>query len=373
MAYHRTPGHRPDRRAFSAPVAAVAAALLIAAGCRLSHVPSGPAAPTRVVMGYYASWTRAGFDHTQVAFGNLTHIAHAFVWPDPSGNLVVPARFVYPELNAAAHASGVKMILSLGGSDHSAGFPGMTAASANRARFIGQVVDFCAANDYDGIDVNWEYVSNAEERESFVLFIEALGAALKSRTPPLLLTVAAPANNYWARWIDFERLLDDLDLIGLMTYDYHGAWSGHSGHNAPLYAWDGDRCGSVDGTLAYARGRRIPPGKLLVGIPFFGCSFDCGGFGEPFETSRHLSYSEIMGLPATEWALGWDANGRVPFLRRLDGTAIISFDDMRSASLKCQYVKDHQAAGVMIWELSQDARSGSPELLEVIGRSFGVR
>jgi GH18 family chitinase len=46
---------------------------------------------------------------------------------------------------------------------------------------------------------------------------------------------------------------------------------------------------------------------------------------------------------------------------------------MRSVSLKCQYVKDNQAAGVIIWELSQDYRQGKPELLEVVGKAFGAR
>ena len=60
-------------------------------------------------------------------------------------------------------------------------------------------------------------------------------------------------------------------------------------------------------------------------------------------------------------------------MRRPDGTKIISFDNMSSISLKCQYVKDKSSAGVIIWELSQDHRGATSELLEVVGKSFGVR
>ena len=94
-------------------------------------------------MGYYRTSSKAELDHTRIAYEYLTHIAHAFAWPDASGNLVVPAGFLYPELNAAAHASDVKMILSLGGWGNCAGFPGMASTAANRTRFIGQLVDFC--------------------------------------------------------------------------------------------------------------------------------------------------------------------------------------------------------------------------------------
>lgn len=363
-------------RAFPHPAlagAVLAAALLGTASCEIAHLPPSPSKPNRIVMGYYASWKAAGFDRTKIAYRYLTHIAHAFAWPDSAGNLVVPPGFLDPALNKAAHANGVKMILSLGGWGNCAGFPGMSSTAANRARFAGQAVDFCKANAYDGVDIDWEFVSSDEEKANFGLFIEALRAALKAQTPALLLTMAAPADRYHGRWIDFERLAEDFDFIGFMTYDYHGDWSDHSGHNAPLYAAGGDACGSLNETFTYARGRQVPSDKLAVGIPFFGRSFDCGDLGRPFTTSEGWSYADIAALSLTEWTRVWDAAARVPYLRRQDGGMIISYDDLISVGLKCQFVKDKAAAGVIVWELSGDDRSGNPELLEVIGKSFGAR
>jgi chitinase len=357
----------------SIPVLVAASLAFALASCDVFQVPPEPSKPNKVVMGYYASWKAAELDHTMIAYRHLTHIAHAFAWPDPSGNLVVPPRFLYPELNAAAHTAGVKMILSLGGWGNCAGFPGMSATAETRSRFIGRVLDFCEANGYDGVDIDWEFVANEEEKANFTLLIEALAAALKSRTPPLLLTMAAPYRNFHGRWIDFERLAGDLDYIGFMTYGYHGAWSGHSGPNAPLYPAGGDACGSVDETFAYARSRGVPAEKLLVGLPFFGKSFDCGGWGLPFRASKSLSYADIMALPPADWSRTWDGEALVPYMRRRDGSMVISFDDMSSVGLKCQYVKDKRSAGVIIWELAGDRRSGTSELLEVVGRSFGAR
>ena len=357
-----------------------AVALALASGCGTFPVPpapetaaapaTAPAAPAKVVFGYYAYWTRPKLDHAAIDFRRLTHIAHAFVWPDASGNLVVPPRFLYPELVAAARAAGVRTVLSLGGWGNCAGFPAMAASAETRSRFIGRVLDFCEANGYDGVDVDWEFASNEAEGADLTLFVEALSAALRSRTPPLLLTMAAPARNFHGRWIGFERLIDDLDYIGFMTYGYHGAWSGHSGHNAPLYAAAGDACGSVDETFAYARARGVPPGKILLGLPFFGKTFDCGGWGLPFTTSASLAYADVMALPAAAWDRHWDDGARVPYMRRNDGSAVVSFDDARSLALKCRYVRDRSAAGVMIWELGGDRRS---ELLDVVGRSLDPR
>jgi hypothetical protein len=65
----------------------------------------------------------------------------------------------------------------------------------------------------------------------------------------LILIMAAPADAYYGQWIDFEGLAADFDFIGFMTYDFHGPWSDHSGHNSPLYADAGDTDGSVDETF----------------------------------------------------------------------------------------------------------------------------
>jgi chitinase len=367
-----------SRRPLSRTPAPAAAALLAAllAGAALSacgKAGSGggtPAPLTKVVIGYYPSWNKDSFDHTKVAYANLTHIANAFAWPDADGNLVVPSDYLYPELNADAHAHGVKMIMSLGGWGNAAGFPGMSATPANRSRFIGQVVAFLEANAYDGVDIDWEFVEGTTEEADFVLLVQELSAALKARTPPLLLTMAAPADAYYGQWIDFETLAASFDYIGFMTYDFHGSWSDHSGHNSPLYPDAGDTDGSWDETFQYARQRQVPLAKLLLGVPFYGKSFDCGGLGLPFTTCTDTTYAEAMGFLASGWTRTWDATAQVPWLRRADGGAIVCYDDTESVEAKCDYVKTKETAGVIIWEISQDYRNGASELLAAVGRSF---
>lgn len=364
----------PQRRTFPlfAPSLLFIAAVLLGASCQVSQVPAGPTRPNKVVMGYYRTSNRAKLDHTQITYEYLTHIAHAFAWPDASGNLVVPDGLLYPELNAAAHANGVKMILSLGGWGNCAGFPGMASTAANRSRFIGQLIGFCEAHAYDGVDIDWEFVSNDQEKADFALFVEALGASLKARSPALLLTMAAPDDSYYGRWIDYERLAGDFDFIGFMTYDYHGDWSDHSGHNSPLYTPSWDTCGSLNDTFAYARSRQVPLARLLVGLAFYGRSFDCGAMGQPFTVSQGRDYADVAALPGSSWTRIWDSEAQVPYLRRTDGGMVISYDDPSSIGLKCQYVRDKTSAGVIIWELGDDFRAGASELLEVVGKSFGA-
>ncbi len=98
----------PRRRTLSRAAGAtlgLSLALFVSAACEVAHVPPEPSRPNKIVMGYYRTSNKAVLGHAQIAYGYLTHIAHAFAWPDASGNLVVPAGFLYPELNAAAHAA----------------------------------------------------------------------------------------------------------------------------------------------------------------------------------------------------------------------------------------------------------------------------
>jgi chitinase len=343
---------------------------------------SSPTAPTRasrrpsspklghIVIGYFPSWNRAAFDHTMISYGSLTHVANAFAWPDAEGNLVLPEGFVYPELIRTAHLNGVKVIMSLGGADSGAGFAPMAADSAKRARFIGQVTAFCYAQAYDGVDIDWEFPETPEERTDFTLFAKELSTALRAMKAPRQLTMAVSADAYYGRWIEYEILHPYFDYIGFMTYDFHGPWSDHAGHNAPLYSCDGDECGSWNDSFLYARSRGVPLAKLLLGIPFYGRSFDCNRLYETFQVSNYYPFYEVMALRQYGWPSFWDRCAKVPCLRRRGGGEILSYDDEASVWYKCRYVRDRGAAGVIIWEISLDRWQGKPHLLDVVKNAF---
>jgi chitinase len=329
--------------------------------------------PSKVVMGYYPSWKQAGFDVTKIRWENLTHINHAFTKPDAEGNLVVPPDYVYPELVAAAHARGVKVVMSMGGWGNCDGFAPTAADPARRQKLFGQILDFCKTNGYDGVDIDWEFVSNAEEREDFTAFVKELSARLKAQSPPLLLTAAVPSGGWNGQWIAYEDIAADFDFISFMTYDYHGEWSDHAGHNSPLYSCEGDPCGSVDATFNYALTRKIPREKIVLGIPFYGRSFDAEGLYKRAYRYGSYDYVDIAALKESGWSYNWDFCAQVPYLCSPNGLTILSFDDMRSVYRKCRYVLDKGAAGVIIWEITGDSVNGAPHLLNVIGTAFGAR
>lgn len=326
----------------------------------------------KIVMGYYPGWKKSEFSHSLIDFSGLTHLAHAFTKPDSEGNLVIDPNYLYPELLAAAHAHSVKVVMSIGGWGNCEGFPPTAASPEKRSRFISQIIDFCQSNNYDGVDLDWEFVSSEQESQNFSDLVRELSTALRAMEPPRLLTMAAPSGPYYGKWINFEELHPYFDYIALMTYDYHGAWSDHSGHNSPLYTCQNDPCGSWDDSFSYAVIREIPLEKLLLGIPFFGRSFNTGKLYTPSTQSQYYTYTDIQKLLASGWKYNWDFCSQVPFLLSPSRTTLLSFDDIRSVFRKCRYVLDKGLAGVIIWEVTADRNNGRPELLQTIARTFRV-
>jgi chitinase len=328
---------------------------------------------SKVVIGYYPSWEKDTFDCSKIQYQHLTFLAHAFTKPDSEGNLIVDDDYVYPELVETAHANNVQVIMSIGGWENCEGFPGMASTAANRERFINQVIEFCQTHNYDGVDIDWEYPSNPEEKQNFVYLAKELSTALKEQNPPLLLTMATPAGDFWAKWINFEEVMEYFDYVGCMTYDFHGEWSDHSGHNSPLYTCHYDFCGSIDDSYRYYLSRQVPKEKLLLGVPFYGRSFDCSDLYQRFQKSQYYGYKEILNLINAGWSRIWDDCAKVPYIRNPENTKIISFDDEQSVTLKCRYIKEKEVAGVIIWEISEDYYQGSSLLLEVIGEEFRTK
>ncbi|MCK7483870.1 MAG: hypothetical protein M0C28_47935 [Candidatus Moduliflexus flocculans] len=90
--------------------------------------------------------------------------------------------FLYPALNAAARAAGVKMILSLGGWGNCAGFPGMSATAANRDPVHRASSSTSARPTPTTASTSTGSSSRTTtEKANFTLFIEALAAAFQAR------------------------------------------------------------------------------------------------------------------------------------------------------------------------------------------------
>lgn len=328
-------------------------------------------AADKLVVGYYPDWSRSSLPPSAVPYGSLTHILHAFLVPNSDGSVIGIGSFAYGDLVQAAHAHGVKVLVSLGGWGQSEGFSPLAADTAARHRFVAAMTQFCSSSGYDGVDIDWEYPKNTTDRENFRLLVRELRLSLDALSPRRLISIAAPSTGWSGQWFDVAGMLGDLDWIGMMTYDYYGSWMSKAGPNSALYgSFATNSEGWVDYSATYYLGRGVSQGKLLIGTPLYGWIFAASTMYGPSTGATQASYASIIPKLQQGWTRYWDNEGKVPYMISPAGTQVISYDDSLSVALKCAYVVAKGLGGTIVWALGQDKINTRQYLMEVIGASL---
>lgn len=287
------------------------------------------------------------------------------------------------------------LILSVGGWTFSSAFPAIAADPVRRNRFAANCVAFMKQEGFDGIDIDWEYPKSADTA-NFTELIKAFRAEMQRQGPnprtgaPFLLTIAVSPARYWINFIDVAGIEPHLDWVNVMTYTMHGCWGiNHTGHNAPLYGSAEEPDGfsySGDGGISEWLRRGMPANKLLLGLPYSGKAFQAmtgpgpnpsypGRFapidpamntsgscaqGTWADTKGDLSYWDLVNryVNLNGWTRYWDAEQKVPFLFKDQGSYWISYDDPISIASKAEYARIRNLGGVFVWELSQEKQPG---------------
>jgi chitinase len=324
-----------------------------------------------IVAGYYRSWINLP-SPDKIEFNNLTHIIQAFAYPDTIGSVHYLTGIPNQNLIQAAHMANKKILLSFGGQANSDGFGIMTSDSLYRRNFINNVVSILSINNYDGIDIDWEYPSSFQGKQLTVLVTE-LRQKFDSLNTHWLITLAIPPTSYYGQNFQYENMINYVDWFSIMAYGYHGAFSGHSGPVAPLYQSPLDNDGAVSFSVGYMYyTRKVPQNKLLLGIQFFGLRFTTAGLYKPFSGSvPDLSFADAMDtLQSGGWNYYWDTVSSVPYLQNISNTGLITFDDTMSVRLKIDYSFSKNLGGIMVWALDQDIINDKEPLLETIANTI---
>ena len=326
------------------------------------------------VVGYYPDWVNDDLPAYALDFSILTHVNHAFAWPTATGEIQTYAGMLDIELNVDIHENGGSILLSFGGWGNSDGFSPMTADPVTRQTFVTNLIDLCQYYEYDGVDFDWEHPTTQTETDNYTLLIKEIREAADSTFDNFLVTMAIPATNWSAQHYDLDALTPYVDWFNAMTYDFHGTWTRHAGHNSPLYpSPSNDPDGSCHTSMNYLiQSRGIEPNLVNLGIPFYGKEFNASVInGGSSGGSITYQYNSVLNLIDAGWTYDWDAVARAPYIRNPDKTKLVTFDDPLSVREKCNYAFERGLGGVMMWALGQDVVDGKEVLLEAM-RGFST-
>ncbi|MBN1293977.1 MAG: glycoside hydrolase family 18 protein [Candidatus Latescibacteria bacterium] len=321
----------------------------------------------QIVLGYYPAWVKESYPATAVNFSILTHIIHAFAWPEADGSISLWEGFEYPGLIDEVHKSDRKILVALGGWGNCEGFPPVAADPKIRARFVTNIMEFCAKHGYDGIDLDWEFPANPVERDNLTRLVSNLRVAADKLGKPFLITMAISAGTWSGDHNDYAALKDKIDWFNDMTYDFYGNWTERAGHNSPLYATQE----SVDTSINFLVKRMgVPPDKIIMGLPFYGRTFNTSSLYGLKTGGDGIVYKEIVKKIDDGWQRQWDDVSMVPYLVNPAKNTMIFYDDPESIKIKCNYAREKNLRGVMIWSIGSDYINGRQPLLESIGDSL---
>ena len=353
------------------------AALLLA----LSATPALHAASPRLLAYYEYSdrWNNPTYDAYKIPYRQLTHIVHSNIgpaWP-ADGSLAVPPGFLEPELISRAHAASVKVEICISGNPNL--FVQIDADPQLRATFAQNIANFAISNGYDGVDFDYEVPNNYEQAGQFTLLIHDLRELMPSGQYLISAAVSSSPGSYGV--YDFAGMIPLLDFFNVMTYDFHGAWTNHAGHNSPLYLspLDPGQEGSLDTSAEeYLTQFAVPAEQINLGTAFYGYAFDvfnlwdfcanhqdCGVEGVP--TVIYTQAEQLIASGA--WVENFDDIASAPYLIDARGEifGFITYDNPSSTASKVTYaLSQRHLGGVFMWELSQDYNGHNQPLLNAM-------
>jgi len=252
-----------------------------------------------------------------------------------------------------AHAQATLVIPLVNNAYDDAGFdPAPVSAvihdPTRRATHIAALVNETLAYNYDGIEIDYESLNGAADREAFSLFIEELAVALHVQGKLLAIAVH-PKTGEPGTWAgpqaqDWARLGAAVDRFRIMTYDYH--WSGSSpGPIAPLW-W-------MEDVLDFAISI-VPPNKVYVGLNLYG--HDWGGSTSSsvtWETAQRLA-AEHHATPQWQTSSGWRNAVAEPWFTYTDAAGQrheVWYADGASIKARLGLVNRYGLGGVALWRL----------------------
>ncbi|HEX5168557.1 MAG TPA: glycosyl hydrolase family 18 protein, partial [Cyclobacteriaceae bacterium] len=266
------------------------------------------------------------------------HINLWFLNPDSLGNFTSDLSGLKPFIDKA-HRHEVKVLFSIGGGSKHPQYHYLLNDD-HRAALIANLTAEVMKYNVDGIDVDLEGSDIGEDYEKFVVEL-----AQTLRTKNKLITSAIAV--YYKDQLS-DTALAQYDFVNVMSYDRTGPWRPENPGPHATYEH------AADDLEYFGVERKIPAGKMTLGVPFYGY-----GFG-PDLTSKasSMNYKEIVST-----FKGAEKNDQ---LTMPDGK-ILYYNGIPTMKKKTQLAKE-KASGIMIWQVLGDAK-GSKSLLRTINKA----
>ncbi|RYP68671.1 hypothetical protein DL771_006541 [Monosporascus sp. 5C6A] len=307
-------------------------------------------------------------------YGCINHVYYAFANVLADGAVLLSDEIADTQLQCDGVKGGLgslmhlkqahphlTVMLSIGGGDSSRIFPIVASNTLLRDNFGRSARGLVEASGLDGIDIIWEYPSNAQQGADFV----ALLAAVRIHLPEeqFFVTAALPAGTSVLQYINIAQAAAYLDFVNLMAYNFCGHWEHRSGHHAQLYSLQKDEVSGSSG-VSYLIANGCPSKKILLGIPVYGRSFlGVSGPGHrhkgPGGRDGAFEYHELPRKHAKE-----TVDKRIGAASCVGGDGgFVSYDNPETVKMKAAFCKQKGLGGLFYWSGPADSQEKGRSLI----------
>ncbi|GMY35665.1 class V chitinase-like [Fagus crenata] len=322
----------------------------------------------------------SGFPVSSIDSTLFTHLFCAFADLNPTTYQVTisssnSAQFSTFTETVQQKNPSVQTLLSIGGGGADATtFASMASQASPRKSFIDSSITLARSNNFNGLDLDWEYPSTATEFTNLGLLLNEWRAAVASESTssgnaPLLLVAAFfYSSNYYSLNYPIQAITNSLDWVNVMAYDFYAPPNYSSpnltGPPAALYNPTSQVSGDT-GIKAWIQAG-VPAQKLVLGVPFYGYAWtlvnanDNGIFapanGAAISSDGSITYSQIKDF-ITQNSATAVFNSTIVTDYCYSGTTWIGYDDTQSISTKVTYAKGNGLLGYFAWHVGGDPNS----------------
>lgn len=265
---------------------------------------------------------------------------------------------------------GGRIVLSIaGGADNFS-----NACRSKGAGYVAQnIVDLVVKYGFDGVDIDWEFPSDASDMQRMNALCQSLRLKLDGLVneggTPYLLTAAIPSSESYAKF-DLRKLNEYLDYTNMMSYDMNAA--GLTTHLCPLLKAnnDGNKGYGIDDGIDKFTRAGFDKNKIIIGAAFYGKSYKIKGSApnpkypglaasaELYQMqygSGTITYAYIYRniLTNRNYVRYWDDKAKASYLYNEVDQYFITFEDEGSLIEKTKYAYEN-GVGIMFWEYGYD-------------------
>ncbi len=331
------------------------------------------------VFGFLPYWEQSSGAHSNIRYDLLTHVACFDFLVQLDASISTPAGWPWTAEINAAHASGTKVVMTVvnfGGADGADAVAWeLFTNNAKRDVFFANVKNIIQTYNLDGVNIDFEGMTSTHRGAELNTFMAELRTYIHNQLPGKEVSFCGPAVN-WGGWV-IDDLVNSVDYLIVMAYDYVGSSSANTGPVAPLThhtSWKRYVKRTIE-TGTYKVPTTNNPEKLILAVPYY---------GQHWKTATNAPESTVLSyVGSTRYrntitdannngGFIWNTDFESPWYRWNDGTDWnqVWADNELSISKKFDLAISNNLGGVGMWALNYDGNR--PELWELINTKFAA-